>query len=71
MERLGRAAVLGPEAPYIFHIRNFYLQEIPIKLDRAHIVLKQAKQLIYEAMDVVKDQKEFKQARLVADVDPM
>ena len=71
VDRLGRAAVLGPEAPYIFRIRNFYLQEITIKLDRAHTVLKHAKQLIYEAMDVVKDQKEFKQARLVADVDPM
>ncbi|GAA3993175.1 replication restart helicase PriA [Hymenobacter antarcticus] len=71
VDRLGRAAVLGPEAPYIFRIRNFYLQEITIKLDRAHTVLKQAKQMIVEAMDVVKDQKEFKQARLVADVDPM
>jgi primosomal protein N' (replication factor Y) len=71
VERLGRAAVLGPEAPYIFRIRNFYLQEITIKLDRAHTVLKHAKQMICEAMDVVKDQKEFRQARLVADVDPM
>ncbi|PJJ47962.1 replication restart helicase PriA [Hymenobacter chitinivorans] len=69
--RLGREAVLGPEAPYIFRIRNFYLQEITIKLDREHTVLKHAKGQIMEAMNVVKDQKEFKQARLVADVDPM
>lgn len=71
VDRLGRTAVLGPEAPYIFRIRNFYLQEITIKLDRAHTVLKWAKEQIYAAMDVVKDNKEFKQARLVADVDPM
>ena len=71
VERLGRPAVLGPEAPYIFRIRNFYLQEITIKLDRAHTVLKHAKQQIVAAMDVVRDQKEFRQARLVADVDPM
>ncbi len=71
VDRLGRAAVLGPEAPYIFRIRNFYLQEITIKLDRTHTVLKQAKQQIMEAIDVVRDHKEFKQARLVADVDPM
>ncbi|MCB2378196.1 primosomal protein N' [Hymenobacter sp. BT635] len=69
--RLGREAVLGPEAPYIFRIRNFYLQEITIKLDREHTVLKHAKAQIMESMNVVKDQKEFKQARLVADVDPM
>jgi primosomal protein N' (replication factor Y) len=71
VDRLGRAAVLGPEAPYIFRIRNFYIQEITIKLDRAHTVLKHAKQMILEAMDAVKDQKEFRQARLVPDVDPM
>lgn len=69
--RLGREAVLGPEAPYIFRIRNFYLQEITIKLNREHTVLKEAKLQICEAMNMVKDQKEFRQARLVADVDPM
>ena len=71
VDRLGRAAVLGPEAPYVFRIRNFYLQEITIKIDRAHTALKWAKEQICAAMDVVRDQKEFKQARLVADVDPM
>ncbi|GAA3999334.1 primosomal protein N' [Hymenobacter fastidiosus] len=71
VERLGREAVLGPEAPYIFRIRNFYLQEITIKLDREHTVLKHAKGQIAAAINVVKDQKEFRQARLVADVDPM
>jgi primosomal protein N' (replication factor Y) len=71
VERLGREAVLGPEAPYIFRIRNFYLQEITVKIDREHTVLKQAKAEVLAAMNVVKDQKEFKQARLVADVDPM
>jgi primosomal protein N' (replication factor Y) len=71
VDRLGRAAVLGPEAPYIFRIRNYYIQEITIKLDRAHTVLRHAKLMITEAMDAVKDQKEFRQARLVPDVDPM
>ena len=71
VERLGRAAVLGPEAPYIFRIRNLYLQEITIKIDRAHTVLKEAKNHILAAIDAVKDVKEFSRARLVADVDPM
>ncbi|MGI4835524.1 MAG: replication restart helicase PriA [Janthinobacterium lividum] len=71
VERLGRAPVLGPEPPYIFRIRNFFLQEILIKLPREHTVLKQAKVDILTAIDVVRDQKDFKQARLVADVDPM
>jgi primosomal protein N' (replication factor Y) len=71
VDRLGREAVLGPEAPYIFRIRNFYLQEITIKLSREHTVLKSAKADIQAAINAVKDQKEYKQARFVADVDPM
>ncbi|WP_426492854.1 replication restart helicase PriA [Hymenobacter sp. 102] len=71
VDRLGREAVLGPEAPYIFRIRNFYLQEITIKLSREHTVLRAAKADILEAMNLVRDQKEFKQVRLAADVDPM
>lgn len=71
VDRLGREAVLGPEAPYIFRIRNFYLQEITIKLSREHTVLKAAKADVMAAMDIVRDQKEFKQVRLAADVDPM
>ena len=70
-DRLGRGPVLGPEPPYIFRIRNFFLQEILIKLPREHTVLKQVKLDIFAAMEVVRDQKEYKQARLVADVDPM
>jgi len=69
--RLGREAVLGPEAPYIFRIRNFYLQEVTIKLSREHTILKAAKADILAAINVVKDQKDYKQARFVADVDPM
>ena len=71
VDRLGRSVVLGPEPPYIFRIRNFFLHEIVIKLSREHTVLKQAKLDICAAMDIVRDQKEFRQARLVADVDPM
>jgi primosomal protein N' (replication factor Y) len=71
IDRLGRSIVLGPEAPYIFRIRNFFLQEIIIKLSREHTVLKQAKLDICAALDVVRDQKEYRQARLVVDVDPM
>ncbi|WP_045687824.1 primosomal protein N' [Hymenobacter sp. AT01-02] len=71
VDRLGREAVLGPEAPYIFRIRNFYLQEITIKLSREHTVLRAAKADIQDAMNIVRDQKDFKQVRIAADVDPM
>ncbi|KAA9338746.1 primosomal protein N' [Hymenobacter busanensis] len=71
VERLGREAVLGPEAPYIFRIRNFYLQEITIKLSREHTVLKHAKAQILESINLIKAAKDFKGARIAVDVDPM
>ncbi|WP_345221571.1 replication restart helicase PriA [Hymenobacter koreensis] len=71
VERLGREAVLGPEAPYVFRIRNFYLQEITIKLSREHTVLKHAKGQILEAINLIKADKDHKGARIAADVDPM
>jgi primosomal protein N' (replication factor Y) len=70
-ERLGAGCVLGPEVPYIFKIRNQFLNEIHIKLDRNHMSLKAAKIQIAEALALTYQRKEFKGVRLVADVDPM
>ena len=71
VDRLGPNLVLGPEVPYIFKIRNFYLNEIHIKLDREHTSLKAAKVLIAEAIAEIKFKKDFKGVRVVADVDPV
>ena len=71
VDRLGRNMVLGPETPYIFRIRNLFLNEIHIKLDREHTSLKAAKTLIAEAIHLIKLNKEHKGVRIVADVDPM
>ena len=70
-DRLGGQHVLGPEVPYIFKIRNLFLNEIHIKLDRGHTSLKSAKLLVAQAMALVNQRKEFKGLRIVADVDPM
>jgi len=69
--RLGPKFVLGPEVPYVFKIRNLFLQEIHIKLDREHTSLKTAKISIAEAIADVNQRKEFKGLRVVADVDPV
>jgi primosomal protein N' (replication factor Y) (superfamily II helicase) len=71
VDRLGRNMVLGPETPYIFKIRNLFLNEIHIKLDREHTSLKSAKVLIAEAIHQLKLKKDFKGVRVVADVDPV
>ncbi|WP_242916859.1 replication restart helicase PriA [Pontibacter liquoris] len=70
-DRLGKQQVLGPEVPYIFKIRNLFLQEIHIKLPREHTNLKAAKGQIAQAIFNVKLLPDFKGLRIVADVDPV
>ncbi|WP_066835954.1 replication restart helicase PriA [Rufibacter ruber] len=70
VDRLGRTGVLGPEAPHIFKIRNQFLQEIHVKLDRESGNLKYSKSQIQEAVFHLLQNKDFKQLRVVVDVDP-
>ncbi|WP_225307254.1 replication restart helicase PriA [Adhaeribacter soli] len=68
--RLAGPMVLGPETPYIFKIRNYFLNEIHIKLPRNHASGKETKQQIALAIEQIKQQPEFKNLRVVVDVDP-
>jgi primosomal protein N' (replication factor Y) len=68
--RLAASMVLGPETPYIFKIRNYFLNEIHVKLPRNHTGGKEIKNQITTAIADMKHQKEFKDVRVVVDVDP-
>jgi len=70
-DRMGKQQVLGPEVPYIFKIRNLFLQEIHIKLPRENTNLKAAKNQIAQAIFNLKLLPDFKGIRVVADVDPV
>ncbi|WP_299758071.1 primosomal protein N' [uncultured Pontibacter sp.] len=70
-DRLDKQQVLGPEVPYIFKIRNLFLQEIHIKLPRDSTNLKAAKSQIAQAIFNLKLLADFKGIRVVADVDPV
>lgn len=70
-EKLGTSRVLGPESPLIDRIRNQYLKDIIIKLEKENINLKAIKEMIRREMQEVCTQKEFKQVSIVADVDPL
>ncbi|QCR21001.1 primosomal protein N' [Pontibacter sp. SGAir0037] len=70
-DRLGRQHVLGPEVPYIFKIRNQFLNEIHIKLPRENTNLRGAKKQIAEAIRDLQLLPDFKGVRVVADVDPV
>ncbi len=70
-DKLGKQQVLGPEVPYIFKIRNLFLNEIHIKLPRENTNLRAAKGQIAVAIQQLKLLPDFKGIRVVADVDPM
>ncbi|HEY4650384.1 MAG TPA: primosomal protein N', partial [Pontibacter sp.] len=70
-DRLGKQQVLGPEIPYIFRIRNLFLNEIHIKLPRENVNLRNAKGQIAQAIRQLYLLPDFKGMRVVADVDPM
>jgi primosomal protein N' (replication factor Y) (superfamily II helicase) len=69
-DRLGKQQVLGPETPYIFKIRNLFLNEIHIKLPRESTNLRAAKSEIAKAVFTIKLLPAFKGLRIVTDVDP-
>jgi primosomal protein N' (replication factor Y) (superfamily II helicase) len=62
--------VLGPEFPLVSRIKNLYLKNILIKLERSD-KLQEMKIKIAEACDFFSTQSEYKAARVVVDVDPL
>ncbi len=69
-EKLG-SRVLGPEAPLVNRIRNQFLKEILIKLEKENVNLKLIKDQIREEIQKILLTKKFKQVYTVVDVDPM
>jgi primosomal protein N' (replication factor Y) len=68
-EKFGKR-VLGPEFPVVARIKNFYLKNILIKIEREASFSK-AKSIIHELMDDFYTHSEFKSVKIFADVDPM
>ena len=62
--------VLGPEFPGIARIRNKYLMNILIKLERSGIDIDEIKKHILMEATHFRSQKDFRKVRLVVDVDP-
>lgn len=67
-QKLGER-VIGPEAPGVSRIRNFYLRQILIKFER-EISMKQVKEFIQQAIQVIRTDPKFKGVVIAADVDP-
>lgn len=69
-EKLGTKRVLGPEEPVISKIRNEYLMELVIKLERSQVSLSKVKHVLLEARLELMQEKDLKSSKIVFDVDP-
>ncbi|MGB0523127.1 MAG: replication restart helicase PriA [Flammeovirgaceae bacterium] len=67
--KIGNKRVLGPEYPVIDKIRNFFLKDILIKIERNNPNLRIAKKLIREEITLLITTKAFKKVEVVVDVD--
>ena len=69
VEKMGAGRVLGPEPPLVERVRNQFLFEILIKLEREKVNFKAAKQFILEKVTDILTDKTLKGANVVIDVD--
>jgi primosomal protein N' (replication factor Y) len=70
-QHLGNERVNGPVDPVIHRLRNLYLKEIQIKIERGGPPLNGVKEVILSLNDELLAQKAFKSVRVVFDVDPI
>jgi primosomal protein N' (replication factor Y) len=69
-KELGYKRVLGPEEPLIAKIRNQYLMQLLVKLERNKVNLDKVKEIIRQKSLEIISKKEFKKIQVVFDVDP-
>ena len=69
-KRLGEH-IIGPESPYVSRIRNQYIKEMLIKVERNATYLNDLKKFIREQVFSTQTVTEFKRVIIFADVDPM
>lgn len=70
-DRLGSTRVLGPEEPLVERIRNQFLYDIMIKIERGPVNMKAVKAFIQERINDILTDKGLRQVSIVADVDCM
>ncbi len=62
--------ILGPEYPMVARMRNLYLKEILLKLEKGYPTEK-SRQVIHTILDAFNSGKQYKAIRVVIDVDPI
>lgn len=67
--KLGKR-LLGPTVPPVGRVREYYLLDIMIKMERNPAIWKATKELIWEATRVMQQEEGFSNVRVNVDVDP-
>jgi primosomal protein N' (replication factor Y) len=62
--------VLGPQEPIINRIRNEYIMEIWIKIERTNVDREKIKNFIFQTGEILKNQKLFRNLKISYNVDP-
>lgn len=62
--------IVGPAAPVVNRVRNMFLMEILIKLQQDAALLKVQKQVIFNHINLLKAEKNFRSVVVIPDVDP-
>jgi primosomal protein N' (replication factor Y) len=63
--------MVGPAAPVINRVRNMYLMELLIKLQKDAVQLQVQKKVIRNHIDLLKAEKKFRSVVIIVDVDPL
>lgn len=68
-KKLGDSRILGPQSPVIDKIRDRYLKDINVKLEKDKIDIKKSKLVLMSEIQYFNALPEFKQVEVVVDVD--
>ena len=67
---LGKSRILGPQEPVIAKLRNLYLMEIYIKMEKGMGTLEAIKKHLIDEMAELNKIAAYRSVRVVPDVDP-
>lgn len=70
-ERLSMVKIFGPGEPMIARIRNQYLMTVLLKIVRGKADLSKVKEIVQENISLLSKKTAFRNARFIADVDPV
>lgn len=67
--KIGSSLVLGPQAPPIDKIKDYYLQDLYIKIPKQKVNLEKCKELVGQVVLYTRAMHEFKSTLIIVDVD--